>query len=598
MIMEQNNTSPHIIIDMDDMDTIPTFEPEPRTQAQNDGVYFIDIQTDKQTGEIIEKKPIKISDYLRVVGIGQDENESAYIVIEYRNKFTHHTKTTAIKQAEIGTHQGWCTLQDMGIGIMGRRQFRERLADYLQFAKNKTQYQILHTTGWKGESYFLPSGEVITPDNAECPKIIYMGDTKKANEYRASGTLDDWREHIARYAVGNSRLMLVLGTAFSAPLLRALNMENGGFHLFGDSRDGKSTTAHIGLSVWGSRESKVSWNATALAIINSAYARNDCFMVLDEIGEQKDTRIVAQASYSLGNGQNKGQAHKDGGNRANINFKTLFFSTGEKPLDTYIKNGDPKLWNAGQAVRLASIPADAKKGYGVFDTIHHFETSWDFAEYLNESTAQFYGTAGRAWIHALQNDPNHADSLRQYMADFQAQLPPNLNGQIRTVGKRFALVYASLELASQYGITGFQAQASLAPLLQCFHAWLERNGTEKSETQQIIEQARDFFDAYADGMRFVNYEWAKEQAYTGATTAHNHAGYKFKVHHNKIEFWVISKVFKNEIAQGFEVAKVVDILSSMLWLKKGKGVKSEYGTHQKDGKRFFIFVDSAPPESE
>lgn len=46
------------------------------------------------------------------------------------------------------------------------------------------------------------------------------------------------------------------------------------------------------------------------------------------------------------------------------------------------------------------------------------------------------------------------------------------------------------------------------------------------------------------------------------------------------------------------MAKVVDILSSMLWLKKGKGVKSEYGTHQKDGKRFFIFVDSAPPESE
>lgn len=248
------NQSQNIMIDPD---TIPIVELEQRIETRQNGVYFIDVRTDKETGEI-DEKPLKISDHLRVIGIGQDESKAAYIVIEYRNKFTYHIQTTAIKQADIGTSKGWYDLQNMGVGVMSDRKSRERMANYLQFSGSKTQYSIRHTTGWKGENYFFPSGEIITPNDHERPKIIYMGDTSKADEYRVSGSLNDWQAHIARYAVGNSRLMLALGTAFAAPLLRVLHMENGGFHLFGDSRDGKSTAAYVGASVWGSRESKVS----------------------------------------------------------------------------------------------------------------------------------------------------------------------------------------------------------------------------------------------------------------------------------------------------------------------------------------------------
>lgn len=587
------NQSQNIMIDPD---TIPIVELEQRIETRQNGVYFIDVRTDKETGEI-DEKPLKISDHLRVIGIGQDESKAAYIVIEYRNKFTHRTQTTAIKQADIGTSKGWYDLQNMGVGVMSDRKSRERVANYLQFSGKQTQYQIRHTTGWKGENYFFPSGEIITPNDHERPKIIYMGDTSKADEYRVSGSLNDWQDNIARYAVGNSRLMLALGTAFAAPLLRVLHMENGGFHLFGDSRDGKSTAAYVGASVWGSRESKVSWNSTALAIINSACARNDCFMMLDEIGEQKDTRIVAQAAYSLGNGQNKGQSEKDRNqNRPTINFKTLFFSTGEKPLDTYIKNGSPELWNAGQSVRLASIPSDTGKGYQAYDTIHHFATAAEFGDHLNDSTAQFYGTAGRAWIVALQSDPDHKPRIQTHMNAFLAKLPHGLNGQIRTVGKRFALVYAALELASEYGITGIQAGASLAPLLQCFQAWLDRNGMEKTETQQIIENAQDFFDRYAESYRFTNLALVGEFDRVGD----NHAGYKEQSGEDWV-YWVVCPIFRDEIAKGFESRKVVDVLVQAQWLIWGKDKKS-YGAHQKTakqmgGKRYYQFKGSTPPDT-
>lgn len=132
------NQSQNIMIDPD---TIPTFELKPRTETRHNGVYFIDIQTDKQTGEI-RKTPIKISDHLRVIGIGQDESKAAYIVIEYRNKFTHHIQTTAIKQADIGTNKGWYDLQNMGVGVMSDRKAASvwQIICNFQASKPNTKY--------------------------------------------------------------------------------------------------------------------------------------------------------------------------------------------------------------------------------------------------------------------------------------------------------------------------------------------------------------------------------------------------------------------------------------------------------------------------
>lgn len=69
--------------------------------------------------------------------------------------------------------------------------------------------------------------------------------------YRTSGTLEGWQEHVARYAVGNSRFGLALSTAFAAPLLYPTSSESGGFHFRGGSSTGKMTALIVAGSARG-----------------------------------------------------------------------------------------------------------------------------------------------------------------------------------------------------------------------------------------------------------------------------------------------------------------------------------------------------------
>ena len=112
------------------------------------------------------------------------------------------------------------------------------------------------------------------------------------------------------------------------------------------------------------------WTGTAHGFTNLANARNDGLLVLDEIG-QANARQVSQTAYSVINGVSKVQGAKEGGNRELTRWKTLLFSTGEKPLDAFIRRHGED-WNAGQAARLPSIPSNAGQGLGIYDRLHGF----------------------------------------------------------------------------------------------------------------------------------------------------------------------------------------------------------------------------------
>ncbi|WP_445501111.1 DUF927 domain-containing protein [Microvirga sp. G4-2] len=58
--------------------------------------------------------------------------------------------------------------------------------------------------------------------------------------YRRAGSLKEWQDNVARYAVGNSRLGLALN-AFAAPLRYPTGSESGDFHFRGGSSTGKTT---------------------------------------------------------------------------------------------------------------------------------------------------------------------------------------------------------------------------------------------------------------------------------------------------------------------------------------------------------------------
>ena len=569
------------------IDTIPDSILKPRYECNNKGVFWIGVKTSRD-GEVMEQEPIRLSDAIELIGNGIDANSDYYRIIHFRDRLSRQNKTVALPMGEIGSNACWQRLQALGLFIASGKTKREKLADYLQEHGSKTPYHVTNKAGWHGNAYILPSGEVIpnhTSKNAQ--RIIYNGDKSQAAAYTPAGTLEEWQHQIASKAQNNSRLSLLIGTSLAAPLLPLLGMEAGGFHLFGDSKDGKTASAFAAASVWGNPEQlKVSWNGTSLAFQNIANASNHNLVYLDEIGEA-DPKQVAKTAYSIINGVSKAQGAKDGGNRDIYRWKILVLSTGEKPMDSYVTDGGAK-WNAGQAARLASIPSYTGKGIGSYDTLHGMNTSNELSQSLYTNTAQYHGMAGRALIRLLLDQPSVIDEVKILMDNF-IRLLPNMDGQAHVVALRFALVAATLELSAQYGITGLPTGNAFITIKQCFDDWLARTGIGKYEDQQILEQAINFAQQHFHSQRFALLPMPPS-----FPTPNDLAGYR-KKNGNEDEdlFYVLPATFLDEICQSFDKNKVCEVLFDADWLKKADGKRWQ---HKLWGKgRFYLFAGVLPP---
>ena len=564
-------------------DVNETYAPNPRTTAK--GQYIVHISIDKEGNE---KPPLPLADKFDIVGNGTDGGGAHYRIIRYQDRCTRQTRHAALPCAEIGSNAAWAKLQGMGIVVYSGRAKREYLADYLQTAGSRDFWQITDKAGWQGNAYILPSGEVLQADEGEC-RVLYNGDTSQAAAYTAKGSLHEWRENVAKYAAGNSRLLLAIGAALAAPMMNRLEEAGGGFHLYGASRDGKTTAAKAALSVWGDPDAaKLSWNGTALGFGNTALARNDNLLVLDEIGQVKHAKTVSETAYAVIDGTGKIQGHKDGGNRLIRQWRTLLFSTGEYDMQSYVERGGEK-WEAGQNVRIPSLPARAI--YGIYENLHGFENGAALSDHLLHQIGQYHGTAGRAWIEKLRHIDTAA--IRETRDSF-LQMLPELNGQILTVARRFALVAAALELSAD--ITGLPSGQGMAAMKQYFEEWIDENGTESHEERTIIRNAVRFFELYAHTPRFAIFDALQKDH------DRNHAGY-YKAKNGDYaapaaereqEYWVIPTVFETEICKGRNTAMVCRILHGAGWLEKYSGERYQF--QRGDKIRYYVFDGVRPPE--
>src|SRR5262249_41375520 len=132
------------------------------------------------------------------------------------------------------------------------------------------------------------------------------------NDYRLStnGALDEWRENVAKYCEGNSRLIFAVSCSFAGPLLGPVGQEGGGFHFRGMSSKGKSTTTIVAGSVYGGGDPTLgyarTWSNTANALEAVAETHNDGLLILDELS-RCDPRDAGNVAYMLASGEGKGR---------------------------------------------------------------------------------------------------------------------------------------------------------------------------------------------------------------------------------------------------------------------------------------------------
>ncbi|WP_374350040.1 DUF927 domain-containing protein [Chitinimonas sp.] len=445
--------------------------------------------------------PIKLCGWLRVLSHTMNRDDADVgLLLSFRHYITGGTVEWVAPRRLLyaeGCAELVGGLVDRGLWLSTNPAARRALAAYLVGSQPGNTVRLVRTVGWHGDAFVLPDGVVgATPE-----PLRYQPRGQAPAHFQTAGTLAGWRESVGTLAVGNPLLVLSIGMALAAPLLRLVGLDSGGFHLYGKSKDGKTAICDLAGSVWGKPKGyRVTWSGTATGIEYASETFNDLPMVLDEIGLAKpqDVHLVI---YQLSQGVGKARGRADGGLRELTRWTCAVLSNGEHDLSTYLASGGIKV-KAGQLVRFINLPA--ARAHGAFDALHGHGSHAELVASLYRSAGQHYGTAGPAFMGKLIEAG--AERLREVADDalraFAARvLPGDASGQARHACHYFALAALAGELASEWDLTGWPAGAATEACAELFAGWLgQRGGAGEHEHAEYIRHLQAFLEKNGQGM--------------------------------------------------------------------------------------------------
>ena len=446
-------------------------------------------------------------------------------------------------------------LMAQGLQIAPGSKARNLLAVYVQIARVDARATATGKAGWHGRCFVLPDQTI--GDGADGVLLQTVGEPVRMTQ---AGTVNSWQREVGAYCVGNAWLAFAVSAAMAPPLLDISGDESGGVNFVGSSSTGKTTALRVASSVWGGERYLHRWRATSNGLEAIAQQHNDGLLVLDELA-QVEPREAGAIAYMLANGTGKHRARRDGLAKTAATWRLLFLSAGEIGLADHMREAGKRA-RAGQEVRLADIPADAGAGLGIFQDLHDCASGAELADRLNEAARLHHGTAARAFIwHLTQHPPEQIkagiDSLRR---EFLAgSLPPDVDGQSRRVGGRFALIAAAGELATTVGVTGWPPGTATDAAAQCFRAWLDRRGgTDNREEVEALATVRHFIEAHGEA-RFSDHDAVQERVTI------NRAGFR-RIADGQTQYLFLPEVFRREVCAGLDHRQVLRTLRKVGWL--------------------------------
>jgi uncharacterized protein (DUF927 family) len=451
---------------------------------------------DKQGDEVL----VPVCSPLTVSALVDDlEHDEHYIEITFTTVHGQERKLV-IRRGRIASDLNGLIDEMMNLGFPGvcpGDASKSRFAELLIESKPSTMKKCVSKSGWHGETYVTQAGSVVGD-----LQVVLTGSPKPMRS--SAGTLEEWQEHVAKYAPGNSRLAFSISAAFAAPMMRSVDAESGGFGFVNLTSCGKSTCQLAAASVYArASDYKESWRATSNGLEAVCARHNDALLILDEMGEA-DPRDVGEMVYMLANETGKARMSKNLTQRPSSRWKTLALGSGEKTLEQFMSAAGQTI-KGGQSVRYVEIPADAGKGMGVFETLHDQPSSKALAETIARNSNTHYGTALPAFLSYVVQDKVQADRRMKRLYDmFLQKVEKHIIGTASEVGRvanRFALVAAAGELATMYGVTGWEPGSAFRAAEVCLLAWLSnRGGSGASDIERGIERIKHFI--LSEGSRF------------------------------------------------------------------------------------------------
>ncbi len=550
---------------------------------RDNGLFFFGNDSDE---------PIEVCDPLYVTAISRDDgNEKQGRLLEWYDKDGQPHKWNMPMRLLAGDGlEVRANLMDSGLNINPTTNARKQLSIYLQKAEPQARVRTVLRTGWFNNCFVLPN-KTIGEDKTQ-ERVMLQSD-ESPNPFKSSGELKDWQANISSYCIGNSRLLLSVSLAFSSPLLGVLDTEQGGINLKGNSSTGKSTALKVACSVMSEpNKYRKQWKATVNGIEATASNHNHLMLALDEMG-QMDAKQLGETAYMLSNGQGKQRANKSGGTSILREWKLMILSTGELSIKEAIESIGGKA-KAGQQVRMIDINADIK--YGIYEELHEFNGGAELSEHLNTQSLLYHGTAFEVFLNKLILNKDKVKPLFDSIkGKFIEVLPKDIevDGQVKRIANRFALIATAGELATKWGVTGWQENNALEACITCFKDCIDdRGGYGSQEEREMLEQVRDEISRYQYS-NFMDWEKSKNDK---AIPVKDFWGYCVNPSENSngqeisgFEFRLTNTGFKNA-CKGFNFGKVAKVLKkhNLLVTKDDKSTYAKRDPRTKKTVRFYI----------
>lgn len=441
-------------------------------------------------------------------------------------------------------------------GLSGSINKQNDIATYINLCKPVRRAICTDKVGWKDKSFILPDGMIGESNEA----IVVQARGELQDIFEKNGTLEDWKTKVAALCSGNSRMILAVSMAFASPLLHLIGEESGGVHLRCGSSRGKTTSLRLAKSVWGNPTTIQVWRATDNGLESLASLHNNTLLCMDELG-QLDPKKAGDAIYMLGNGKGKQRADSSAEARSVKTWNLLFLSTGELSLQEVMKKTGDTTY-AGQEVRFIDLPADAGAGFGIFDHIHEYPSSAEFANDVNRNSNNYFGTAGKAFLRFIANNYDSAEvTAKKLVEDFVKNLDIEASDpQVKRVARKFGVIYAGGCLATRSKITGWDVEDVFNSIKQCFTEWLEERGGDGS-----LEEARTLEEVKKRLRRSSNMFGDRDSALPSAMNQ----GRESWGHYFDGFYHVFVPAFKEELCKDLPISQVIDVLDKGGFLQKG-----------------------------
>ncbi|MEG3089520.1 DUF927 domain-containing protein [Sphingomonas sp. PB4P5] len=569
-----------VLIDTDAPGTIMPFNFENR----EDGLYHVESDTRSQ----------RICGRLKVLAKTRDGAGGSWgLLLEWRDDDGKLHRWAMPKATLAG--DGSMVREELlsrGLFVSADSKAKARLLEFLTTVDTPSRAQAVTKVGWAGSAFALPH---MTIGDTATDRVIFQNPDAGLHQYGQRGTLEEWQQNVARLAVGNSRLVLMLSAAFVGPCLAPTNEEGGGINIVGPSSCGKTTGLRGATSAWGPPSFMRTWRATGNGLEGVAVQHSETLLCLDELGqlEPKEAGVVA---YMLGNGQGKTRSTRSGSSKPAAAWNIMYLSTGEVGLADLAREGKTaRNPQAGQEVRILDMPADAGKGMGIFENIGTAPSAENFSRQIKDAAATYYGTAAPAFVEELAPIRDTvgdiiAASILHFVDEFVA---PGSDGQVRRAARRLGLIAAAGELATALGILPWPKGEAYGAAGVMFKAWVaRRGGTGAAEDRNILERLNSFVEVHGDA-RF-------SPIMTDDSTHHrpaiNRAGFyrsKTVAGETVREYLILPEPFK-EIFAGFDMTRVTTILKQRGFLEPdSKGKSAQSVTLPELGKRRCYVVTAA-----